>query len=619
MKYVREHLTTEHLLHAPHHWFMAFLLSPIHALETHYQKAYHLKFSHARKLFIFDMLLLASIVVLFSATLYWYWYDPTITKQVQLDFAYQVTEPLSPDSGRILSGEEITLTANYTNNSTVELTQPVLQLKLPAGFILHYTDQANFVTSTRSISLLNLLPKTGGQLTLVGQFFSEPNVDTPIQAELVYQQKNSQRFEVKESKLLAITRGSVLQINAQAPTTIYHGTSWDMPVIIKNISRAPVTNVRVSLQSNTEATKTFTAVTIGENREAVWNIPVLPPQETATATAHLIGKFPVGTAEFTASVIPAVIINDQEIRQGTISARSTVVHPEISLTHTWDKTTVIPGQNTHLTLNLKNTGSITLNNASVTIPLPTGLINVNQLAALNHTAARNNTLIFTAQTNKALQQITPNEEIILDVVIPVTTFPIGQTNSELNVPVKFSATTNQSTLAYEQQITVPGIKVGTNLRLIPQGFYYSPEGDQIGRGPLPPRVGKETKYWAMITLQNSTSEVNGVTLSGTLAPHVVWTGKTTVSQGREPSYNATTRTFTWQVNTLAAQENVQINVELALTPEANQINTSPLLLTNLRASGQDSFIAVPVSVGPIALDSSLRADALAQEKGTLVQ
>ena len=55
MKFFEEHLTIHHFFHAPHKWFLALLISPIHAAEMHYKRNYHLRFAHARKLFLFDI------------------------------------------------------------------------------------------------------------------------------------------------------------------------------------------------------------------------------------------------------------------------------------------------------------------------------------------------------------------------------------------------------------------------------------------------------------------------------------------------------------------------------------------------------------------------------------
>ena len=39
------------------------------------------------------------------------------------------------------------------------------------------------------------------------------------------------------------------------------------------------------------------------------------------------------------------------------------------------------------------------------------------------------------------------------------------------------------------------IRLNSNLAVQVYPMYYAPTGDQLGRGPLPPKVGETTKYW----------------------------------------------------------------------------------------------------------------------------
>src|SRR3990167_8605456 len=60
MKFYEEHATFHHFKHNPHKWFAAILISPLHHAEMRYKQTYHLRFAHAKKLFVFDMMLILS-------------------------------------------------------------------------------------------------------------------------------------------------------------------------------------------------------------------------------------------------------------------------------------------------------------------------------------------------------------------------------------------------------------------------------------------------------------------------------------------------------------------------------------------------------------------------------
>ncbi len=83
MQFFEKHFNKHHLLHSPHKWFLALLVSPIHTAEMHYKKRYHINFIHAKNLFVFDITLILSIVLLAIGSIFWFTYDPTVTKDVK--------------------------------------------------------------------------------------------------------------------------------------------------------------------------------------------------------------------------------------------------------------------------------------------------------------------------------------------------------------------------------------------------------------------------------------------------------------------------------------------------------------------------------------------------------
>src|SRR3989338_10602091 len=96
MHFFETHFTRDTLFHKPHKWFLALLVSPIHAAELYYKKRYHLNFVHARKLFAFDMALLAGIIALVGTVIFLFAYDPTVTKDVSLAVAIETPHNTNP-------------------------------------------------------------------------------------------------------------------------------------------------------------------------------------------------------------------------------------------------------------------------------------------------------------------------------------------------------------------------------------------------------------------------------------------------------------------------------------------------------------------------------------------
>lgn len=122
-----------------------------------------------------------------------------------------------------------------------------------------------------------------------------------------------------------------------------------------------------------------------------------------------------------------------------------------------------------------------------------------------------------------------------------------------------------------------------------------------------------------MNLTNGAAEASNVTVFATLAPGVVWTGKTSVTRGREPIYNPSTRTISWNVSSVSANETVGINFELGITPTELQRNSIPLLLTNLRATATDTITQKNLTVTAGTLNASLLTDTIGKAKGVRVE
>ena len=148
-----------------------------------------------------------------------------------------------------------------------------------------------------------------------------------------------------------------------------------------------------------------------------------------------------------------------------------------------------------------------LKNVKLSIPFPVGIIN-------QTVAKEKNTFPILATLGKG-----ESKEFAL--TIPLTQYPTGPTNLSLLISPKITATIPGITEEYTTKTDLTPVSIGTSLRIFPDAHYYSLEGDQIGRGPLPPVVGKETKYWALITVQNGTSEVGSVVVTAQLPANVV--------------------------------------------------------------------------------------------------
>lgn len=116
--------------------------------------------------------------------------------------------------------------------------------------------------------------------------------------------------------------------------------------------------------------------------------------------------------------------------------------------------------------------------------------------------------------------------------------------------------------------------------------YFAASGDQIGIGPLPPRVGETTKVWIGLKLAPTTSELSDVRVGVVLAPGVLVTGRDALPDGG--SFSQTEGALVWSVGTVPADpDGRSAFFEVELTPTDAQRGVVPILVESARAEALD--------------------------------
>lgn len=160
------------------------------------------------------------------------------------------------------------------------------------------------------------------------------------------------------------------------------------------------------------------------------------------------------------------------------------------------------------------------------------------------------------------------------------------------------------------------LEIAGELRVTAAARYFTPEGDQVGRGPLPPRVGQTTKYWVTWDAKNLVRGADQVTVRAALPGGVEWTERMTATDGEAPTFDATSRTVTWAIGKL--DRAMSASFELAVTPTAEQTGSFAALLGETTAQGVDDLGTELVATAP-AVTTELLGDERAKGKGVVVE
>lgn len=610
MKFVEKHFTKHHFLHAPHKWFLAFLLSPVHFLEVHYQKRYHLQFAHARKLFLFDMMLLASVLVIALTWILVLRYDPTVTKDIELS--------LSATSEKIKNGEEISYVFEYKNKSSEKLVENEIALNVPKGFIVLEAEPAEqYSRNTKTFVLPTLAPGAAGKVSLKGIYFGNANEKDIVAANFSYKQETRGVRENTMGTMLTTPRGSVLQTTISATPEIIENGKTKVHIEIKNTGEHALEKIKMVL-SLPKGVIEETSQKILETH--VWELSQkMEPGSSASLDFYFTPTNLEQKNEIIFSILPEI-----EMEKNVFVLDSPITHvwkvltPNIRFDANFEKAldSVHAGEVVKTNFVLKNQGNIDLEDAVVTIPL-LNFIDTKRLMELNRGKLDAKGFHVSSKFVASLLHIAPQSEINIPLQIPLKNFLEGkdvtiqmQANLEgvlKNIEGTFKATTHS-----------PQIKVGTKLFVDASARYYTVDGDQLGRGPLPPRVGKQTKYGVIVRIHNTTSRVENISFSAVLPLFVQWTGRATASIGKEPIFETGSRQIKWNAVSLGAGETANLYVELGLTPEAGHVGLTPLLMRNISLNAVDTFTLLPVVASGKDVDASLAGDEMGRMKGVRV-
>lgn len=618
MKWVEKYLTTHHFFHAPHKWFWAVLLSPIHAGEVHYKQRYHLTFAHAKKLFFFDMLLFLSMGILIAGSIIWSVYDPTVLDNISLN--------MSASTDRIKAGQHVEYTITYANNSEKTLFDPVVALRLPEGFVIDSVEPAAlFNTETRSLTLSTLHPNSNGTISIRGWFYGTPDGDERIVATLSYRAEDRSVREQKHVSILATLRGSLVTATLDLPDTIVSQGSVPFTLTIMNSEESPVRSLSIPLSFSDSITLEGTpTVSAGTIDKGTWSI-ILKDSDPVFTKATLTGMLRTSVAKNISkkdvSITPTVTVGGKTFAQTPAKRTVNIIHPSLDATVSWKEhtRTIDPGETLSATLVIKNTGDTALSNINIRMPLH-GVVDIDRMKKENKGTADKDAFIISHTKHANLLSLPPGAETTLELIIPIKKIITSGEQIVFSLSPAISASVPSVPEAiYQTRTASEPIKIASALTLQAEIRYFTADGDQVGRGPLPPQVGKQTKYWGFIHLFNRTNSVDAVSLTTILAPGVTWTGKSSVSHGREAQYNAATRTITWTSPTLLPHSQAGLYLELAIIPNANQTGKTPVLITKISAEGIDSFTEHPLSASHPALDISVPRDKEARESGITVQ
>lgn len=568
-------------------------------LHRHYHRKYHGKYKHAKKIFILDMILVAAAAALLVTSVYFFFIKP---QENYLNI-------LLAQNQQIKIGETRDFTFQLTNLSDQPLSELSLKFEFPVSFVIK-TAPKNFNAETKTLSVDLLKEKKTLDLPFHGAAWGALNETQKIVIHAQFREHKNNALAEQITTIDLNLSEPAFTVSWEALEKIMVGQNFNLTINYKNDTLSKIEKIMLApTLPNDLAIVSSNAVL----KDGFWILENLEPRQSGQI--QLIGflrsKPTSGSAALT---LQAFLANGKEkYLQTSLIKYLTVADNglDVSANLKSDKNYLKPGEEATVEIHYQNKTGQTLKNTNFNLNLPTGLP-----VGKGHGLTAD-----TAQLTK--KEIAPEETNTVEFKIKLSenfdASAITAAGLALRPFVSFYLT-DKPTELLRSFAPALNIKIASQIKLHAEARYFTAEGDQLGRGPLPPKVGQVTKYWINWFVTTAPNPIKNVTLLGYLPESVMWTGKTNVAEGEPLKFDSITRSISWQSDRLEATPGNRcpcagIGFEVAINPEIEDAGKVLTLLNQLSIQATDDATGEELKEFSPNITTDLIKDDLANGKG----
>lgn len=151
----------------------------------------------------------------------------------------------------------------------------------------------------------------------------------------------------------------------------------------------------------------------------------------------------------------------------------------------------------------------------------------------------------------------------------------SQTNLKLDIKYQIKGET------FKIKNESPFIKIVSRIEAKALLIYTSQEGDKLGLGPIPPKVGEPTNYWLFLE-SKSFGDFSDFVLQAKLGENVEFFNSYSLLSG-EINYNEETKMINWHIKAMKnGEDKYRLGLELMLLPTENDLGKEAIILEDIK-------------------------------------
>ncbi|MBT3230492.1 hypothetical protein HN358_01775 [Candidatus Uhrbacteria bacterium] len=511
----------------------------------------------------------------------------------------------------LVSGQTTQIEIQYANPTTVPIASLDLDINLPSAFRVYSFSQEPANLDDLIWEIGSIPGMTDNKITIDGVWIAEAPSETPVQAYATYKPGNFNSDFEDIAVVYVTTLESTLVATIEGPEEASAGEDLDYTISVENSGEEPFENVLVSMDLPQGFYLESSDPELEAGGPAQWTIEYIDTLETIEITFSGVFASNVESFQYF-DVAINLMTENREVEQSTAQAYTDVMQNDISVrvvaNGATDETSVDVGGALRMSIGLENTQDAPIENLTVLLDFQAD----DSIPIAWSSSTLDSGTITSDGIYWQLDSIEPGEKILIN-----TSFPI---DSELGVGDADNFNVIASTTYSGRTVLSSPMEVSINSQADLQASvrYYEESGAALGNGPLPPQVGQTTTYRVIWTINNSLHDLEDITVSADLPPHVVWAGNATRDLG-SINYNSSEHSVSWTIDSLSLElSNVQGEFSISITPDSNDIGSFIKLISGSDLSATDSSTDESLSDETDSLTTDLEDDLYASVEGGVV-
>lgn len=595
------------------------------ALRHHWEERYvkrHPRFAFG--MLMVDLVLLFLVAGLVVSGIFGWFYLPKATKPPVVSLEMTVPE-------QVTSGGHTEIVLKYANDMGEVARCAVLILMPGTQFLpdgeLPQTDISDCAAASFAagrdensvvIPLGDIVSHGGGQMTVPGRLFASSGSQTTITSELRYWQSGRTAPSVAVARAWTVFTGAQLALSFSSEAGAVYGRPTTLTFEYE--SRSDETLRDVVLRVEPPAGFRLLNVAPPSARPLEWRLGDLKNGDRGrvSATGWIFENSDAAPA-FTATASTAERGRDiiLESVRANADVRSTGFRLEHEVVKPANGNAALPGSEVTIAVHYRNSGAERIRDLRLSL-LPTPAFG----AALEPAE-----LAWDSRSVPTLDSVEPGMSGTLTATIRLpedlpaeTVGADGHPELPIRAAAEYLIEGDSRPVRSDTAETV--IPIATDLSVAAAGFYWTPDGEQLGVGPLPPRAGRTTSYRLILSVRNTTSTVRDAVVEAALPEGVSWTGHAAVTAGAAVDYLPSVRRIRWTLGNVSAfTDSLELrpaaSIELDLTPTPAMIGRPAILLTGITVTGRDTATDTQLHGTAESVTTELTKDARAKGKAII--